>query len=63
MQWQRLSVRCEGCCLSNILHTEHIVLAAALHTSDRQVSGDIIPHAVIHSLAILRMGEELPETC
>ena len=31
--------------------------------SDRQQSGDIIPHAVIHSLALLRMGIELTETC
>jgi len=36
---------------SNILHT------------DRQQSGDIIPHAVNHSLALLRMGKELPVTC
>jgi len=43
---------------SNILHTEHTDLAA-----DRQLSEDIIPHAVNHSLALLRMGKELPETC
>ena len=47
----------------NILHTEHIVLAAALRASDRQQSGDIIPHAVIQSIVLLRMGKELPETC
>ena len=31
--------------------------------SDRQQSGGIIPHAVIHSLALLKMGKELPVTC
>jgi len=48
---------------SNIPHTEHIALVAARQASDRQQSGDIIPHAVIHSLAVLRMEIELPETC
>ena len=33
------------------------------HPSHRQQSGDTIPPAVIHSLALLRMGKELPETC
>ena len=47
----------------NILCTEHIVRVAALQASDRQQSGGIIPHAVIHNLALLRMGIELPETC
>ena len=50
-------------CSSNILHTEHIVLVAALRASDRQLSRDIILHAVNRSLALLRMGKELPETC
>ena len=31
--------------------------------TDRQLSGDIITHAVNHNLALLRMGKELPETC
>ena len=31
--------------------------------SDRQQSGGIIPHPVNHSLALLRMGKELSETC
>ena len=47
---------------SNIRHTEHTVRAAALQASDRQQSGCIIPHAVNHSLALLRMGKKLPET-
>jgi len=55
--------RCEGCCSSKTLHTEHIVLATTLHASDRLQSGDIIPYAVNHSLALLRMDKELPETC
>jgi len=59
IQW----CRCKGCCSSNILHTEHIVLAATLRASDWQQSGGIIPHAVNHSLVLLRMGKELPETC
>ena len=44
-------------------HIEHTVLAATLRVSDRQLSGDNIPHAVNHSLALLRKGKELPETC
>ena len=60
------------CCLSEVwraatwivfAHTEHTVRAAAPQDSDRQQSGDITPHAVHHSLALLRMGKELPETC
>ena len=47
----------------SILHTEHTVRAVAIQASDRQQSGDIIPHALNHSLALLRMGKELPETC
>jgi len=43
--------------------SEHIVRVAALQASDRHQSGNIIPHAVHHSLALLRMGKELPETC
>ena len=59
-----LCVRGEGCySTSNILHTEHIVRAAALQACDRQQSGDIIPNAVSHSLALLKMGKKLPETC
>jgi hypothetical protein len=46
-----------------VLHTEHIALVAALRASDRQLSRDIILHAVNRSLALLRMGKELPETC
>jgi len=34
-----------------------------LKASDRHQSGDFILHAVHHSLALLRMGKELPETC
>jgi len=30
---------------------------------NRQQSGGIIPQAVIHSLALLKMDKELPETC
>ena len=65
-------VRCEECCStcdvarvesSNIVHAEHAVRASALQTANRQQSGDIIPHAVIYSLALLNMGKELPETC
>jgi len=33
------------------------------HPSHRQQSGDITPHVVIHNLALLKMGTELPETC
>jgi len=58
-----ICVRCEGGCSSNTLHTEHTTRAAAIQASDRQQSGDIIPHAVIHSLTLLKMGKELPETC
>jgi len=47
----------------SILHTEHMVLNASLRASDRQISGDIIPHTVNHSLALLRMGKKLHETC
>jgi len=56
---------CSLCiCSSNILHTKHIVLAATLQASDQQLSGDTIPHDNNnHSLALLRMGKELPETC
>jgi hypothetical protein len=47
--------------------TPNTVLAALLRASDTQLSGDIKPHAVYHSLALLRMGKELdkelPETC
>ena len=56
-------VRCEGCWSSNTLHTQHTVRAVTFQASDRQQSGCIIPRAVIHSLALLRMGKELPETC
>jgi len=43
-------------------YTEHIVRAATLQTSDRQQSEDSIPHAVNHSLVLLMMDIELPET-
>jgi len=70
-------VRCAGCCSTramcsvcrifldsrNILHTERRVLAAALWASDRHLAGDIITHAVNHSLALLMMGKELPGIC
>ena len=39
------------------------LLSVGGQASDRQQSGDIIPHAVSHSLALLKMGKELPETC
>ena len=39
------------------------VRAATLQPSDLQQSGDIIPNAVSESLAFLKMGKELPETC
>jgi len=39
-------------------HPSHRTLRA----SDGQLSGDITPHAVNLSLALLRMGKELPET-
>ena len=48
---------------SSILHTEHTVSASAFQTTDRQQLGCIIPHAVNHILALLRMGKKLPETC
>jgi len=54
---------CARCCSTRALHTEHTVLATALRASDRQQSGDIIPHAVNQSLALLRMGKKFPETC
>ena len=50
-------------CSSNIPHTEHMVRVAARQVSDRQQSGDITPHVVVPSLALLRMGIELLETC
>jgi len=34
VRWCRLCDRCEGCCSSNIPHTEHIVYAAAPPTSN-----------------------------
>jgi len=37
--------------------------AATLQTTDRQQFGRLVPHAVKHSLAVLRMGIKLPETC
>jgi len=37
--------------------------AAALRTSDRRQSSDNIPHSVNHSIALLMMGKEFPETC
>ena len=37
--------------------------AATLQTTDRQQFGCIIPHVVNHSLALLRMGKKLSETC
>ena len=61
-----LCVRCEGCSStqsSNILHTEHIVNASSFQATSRQQLGCIIPHAVKHSLGLLRMGKKLPETC
>jgi hypothetical protein len=48
---------------SNILHTEHAVSASALQATGRQQLGCIIPHAVKHSLALLKMSKKLPETC
>ena len=43
--------------------TDCVFRATANQATDRQQSGDIIPHAVNHSLAFLRMGKELPEIC
>jgi len=40
-----------------------IVHATALHAADRQQSVVIIPHAAIHSLAPLKTGQDLLETC
>jgi len=40
-----------------------VARAVALQASDRQQSGDIIPHAVNQNPELLRMGKELPETC
>jgi len=45
-----------------VLHTEHTVRTSALQTTKRQFEC-IIPHAVNHSFALLRMGKKLPETC
>ena len=46
----------------NILHTEHLVSASAFQSTGRQQLGRIIPHAVKHSLALLRMAKKSPET-
>ena len=54
-----LCVRCEG---SNILHKKHIASASAFQATGRQQLGCIIPQAVKHSLALLRMGKKLSET-
>ena len=59
---KNVSRTCEGLS-KNVLHTKHTVRASTIQASDRQQSGDIIPYAVIHNLALLRMGKELPETC
>jgi hypothetical protein len=48
---------------SYILHTEHIDSASAFQATGRQQLGCIIPHSVKHSIALLRMGKKLPETC
>ena len=61
-----LCVQCEGRCStlsSNVPHTEQIVSISAFQATGRQQLGCIIPHAVKHSLALLRMGKKLPETC
>ena len=39
------------------------VRAATFQTTDRQQFAFIIPHAVNHSLVLLRMGKKLPEIC
>jgi len=46
---------------SVILHTEHTARASAHKASDRQQSADSIPHAVNHSLALLRMAKNCPK--
>ena len=48
---------------SNIPHTEHIVSASTFQATGRQQLGCIIPLDVKHSLALLRVGKKLPETC
>ena len=45
-QRQRLCVRCEGCCSSNIPHIKHIIFAAAPQTSS------ILQHWTIHHIAV-----------
>jgi len=63
VRWHRLCVRCEGCCSSNIPHTEHIVYAAAPRTSNTLHHQDNTPHCCNHSLMLLKMGKWLSETC
>ena len=41
------------------LHTEHLVRASASKPSGRQQPGRIIPHAVKHSIVLLRMGKKV----
>ena len=43
------------------LHTEHIVRVATLQASDRQQSGDIIPHAVITVLRSRGWAQNYPK--
>jgi len=57
-----LSVGGPECGGKNYVFGVKEVLAAALRVSDRQLSGDIIPHAVNQSCAP-EDGQELPETC
>ena len=59
----RLCVRCEGCCSSNIPHTEHTVYATAPRTSNLLQHQDNTRHCCNHSLTLLKMGKWLPETC
>jgi len=47
----------------NKVDDQHIVRGVTFQASDREQSGGIIPRAVIHSLALLKMGKGLPETC
>jgi len=45
---------------SNILRTEHLVSALRLQATGHQQHGCIMPQAVTHSLALLKMGKKLP---
>ena len=50
-----------SCCRPIDWNAEEI--ASSFQNTGRQQHGCIIPHAVKHSLSLLRMGKKLPETC